>query len=458
MKQLLWLILIVFVVFPVIAQDDLADVAFEQLQVSNVRLRLSEEDGASLIFNASPAVCAPLIVDMRIDGEIIDLDAYAPPAEDNAACTMIVPFEPIIQLGHLEVDTFYKLFLNDFSTLFFLPRPNGIIMDVQFPMTWGEDNELFGFNRVDATIENVVFGISEANTITAQLSGYHSDGCITEEITSIRQDKLDSTLQYIELFRLIPEMVMCPAMLQEFDRAIDTGLSADEDTLFQIGEQFYSYDPEILTADEINRAFVMIESVDVQAVADGYEVEIFGTRNGDCGIDLRELVSETDFASFIQLFDDVPIQAVCTMDLVFYQNTFTVSTLPIIINAVAYDENGILLQANSQTSSPVNIGDENIIQSDTFIESVEVIVLESFPMQLHLVITGFQPEGCEFPVIVEQQRAENTVNVHIYREVPADVMCPMVIIPYEETVVLDGGFEFGTFTIQVNEFTVEIDL
>lgn len=458
MKKLLWLILIALVAFPVIAQDAPTDAAFDPLQVSNVRLRLSEEDGASLIFNASPAVCAPLIVDLTIDGDIIDLNVFAPPTEDNAACTMIVPFEPIIQLGDLEVDTAYKLFLNDFSTLFFLPRVGGIIMDVQFPMTWGEDNELVGFNRVDAIVDTVVFGVSESNTITAQLTGYHPDGCMSEEVQSIRQDALDSTLHHIELFRLLPEMVMCPAMLQEFDTAIDTGLVADEAALFQLGERLYSYDPETMSAEESIRITVILESVDIKAVDDGYEVEIFATRNGDCGVDLRELVSETDYASFIQIFDDIPMIAACTMDLIFYQNTFSVSTLPVIINGVAYDENGLVMQADSQTAPPSDIGVGNFMQVDTVIESVDIVVLESFPMQLHLTVRGYQPDGCDFPVIVEQQREENTVNVHVYREVPADVMCPMSLVSYEETIVLEETFEFGTFTIQVNEFTVEIEL
>lgn len=458
MKQLLWLILIAFVTFPVIAQDDPADVAFVQLQVSNVRLRLSEEDGATLIFNASPAVCTPPIVDMRIDGDIIDLNVYASPDEAMVDCIVIMPYEATIQLGDLEADTFYKLFLNDFSTLFFLPRPGGIIMDVQFPMTWGEDNELFGFNRVDAIAESVIMSISETNTITAQLLGYHPDGCISEEVQSVRQEMLDSTLYHIELFRLLPEMVMCPAMLQEFDITIDTNLSANEATLFQIGEKVYSYEPEIGAANEINRAFVMVESVDVKSVSNGYEVEIFGTRNGDCGVDLRELVSETDYASFIQIFDDIPMVAACTMDLIFYQNTFTVRTLPVIVNGVAYDENGLVMQANSQTVPSEDIGVGNFMQVDTVIESVDVIVLESFPMQLHLTVAGYQPDGCDFPVFVGQQRTENTVTVHVYREVPADVMCPMSLVPYEETIILEGGFEGGTVNIQVNEFTVEIDL
>lgn len=91
------------------------------------------------------------------------------------------------------------------------------------------------------------------------------------------------------------------------------------------------------------------------------------------------------------------------------------------------------------------------------IENVEVVVLESYPMQLQLNVTGYH-DGCEFPVQVEQRREGNTVTVEIYREMPADTVCPMIAIPYEATIALEGGFESGTYTLHVNEYVTEIDL
>jgi inhibitor of cysteine peptidase len=91
----------------------------------------------------------------------------------------------------------------------------------------------------------------------------------------------------------------------------------------------------------------------------------------------------------------------------------------------------------------------------TNISSVEVIVLESFPMQVQLHIRGEHPDGCEFPVVVEQRREGNTVTVEVYREVPIDVMCPMILRPYDDTIRLDGTFEPGHYVFQVNDFIVE---
>lgn len=88
----------------------------------------------------------------------------------------------------------------------------------------------------------------------------------------------------------------------------------------------------------------------------------------------------------------------------------------------------------------------------TVIEDVDVLILESYPMQLHLQVVGYQPDGCELPVIVEQRREGNEVFVEIYREQSAAMTCPAMIIPYEAKIPLEGGFESGTYTIHVNDF------
>ena len=93
----------------------------------------------------------------------------------------------------------------------------------------------------------------------------------------------------------------------------------------------------------------------------------------------------------------------------------------------------------------------------TVVENVDALLLESFPVQIHLHVTGYQPDGCNVPVQVIQQRDGNNVTVRIFREVPADVMCPMNIVPYDETIPL-GSFEPGTYTIDVNGVTIEVQI
>ncbi len=97
-------------------------------------------------------------------------------------------------------------------------------------------------------------------------------------------------------------------------------------------------------------------------------------------------------------------------------------------------------------------------RSPTVIEQVETLILESYPYQITLNVSGYQPDGCDLPVIVEQFRDGSTVYVDIYRELPPDVFCTMQLVPYTGTIRLEGGFESGTYQINVNGVMVEVKL
>ncbi|MEQ8676938.1 MAG: hypothetical protein RLP44_07810 [Aggregatilineales bacterium] len=89
------------------------------------------------------------------------------------------------------------------------------------------------------------------------------------------------------------------------------------------------------------------------------------------------------------------------------------------------------------------------------VETVDVAILESFPPQLTITVTGYHPDGCDYPVQVETTIDGDTITVRIFREVPADVMCPMNIVPFEETYNL-GAVDPNTYTLHVNDYTTEV--
>lgn len=105
---------------------------------------------------------------------------------------------------------------------------------------------------------------------------------------------------------------------------------------------------------------------------------------------------------------------------------------------------------------PPGASEEPTIYSATMIDSVEAMLLESYPVQIRLNVSGSQPDGCDYPVQVRQQREGNTVTVEIFRELPLGVICPMMLLPYNDTIALEGGFEIGTYTIHVNDYTLEV--
>ena len=96
------------------------------------------------------------------------------------------------------------------------------------------------------------------------------------------------------------------------------------------------------------------------------------------------------------------------------------------------------------------------------VESVEVLILESFPVQIHVVAQGTLPNGCTEidEVIVQQEGAVFDVAVTTIRE--PDQVCTEALVPFEESIPLDVlGLPAGTYTVAVNgvegSFTLDID-
>jgi hypothetical protein len=112
--------------------------------------------------------------------------------------------------------------------------------------------------------------------------------------------------------------------------------------------------------------------------------------------------------------------------------------------------------SSTSTQEPPPV--EETMRSLTVIETVDALLLESFPVQINLQVSGYQPDGCDYPVQVDQRREGGEVFVEIYREVPFGVMCPAVLRAYEGMISLEGGFEPGTYTIHVNDQVIEVTI
>ena len=96
------------------------------------------------------------------------------------------------------------------------------------------------------------------------------------------------------------------------------------------------------------------------------------------------------------------------------------------------------------------------VESLTIIEKVETQVSANVPATVTLKVSGYHPDGCKFPVQVEQTRNGYKVTVKIFRIVPKDVMCTMDLNPYNDTITLDGTFDSGIYTVDVNGTVVVV--
>lgn len=138
---------------------------------------------------------------------------------------------------------------------------------------------------------------------------------------------------------------------------------------------------------------------------------------------------------------------------------------PAVIMAFLF---GIFAFAGFQQSSAPSITTEPIqnvpmevsdgVQSLTVVEQIETAVSSSIPASITMQVRGYQPDGCTFPVQVDQTRDGNQVTVKIYRMMPKDILCSMELNPYNETITLDGTFDSGDYTIDVNGTMVKVKI
>ncbi len=120
---------------------------------------------------------------------------------------------------------------------------------------------------------------------------------------------------------------------------------------------------------------------------------------------------------------------------------------------------GLLLLSScgaSQISGPA------ITHGLAHIEGVEVFMLESFPVQVHVYIAGLLQDSCTTLDAVTQERSGNIFWIRVTTVRPTDALCADKVTPFEERVALDVyGLPAGTYRVDVHgveeTFTFTVD-
>ncbi len=95
-------------------------------------------------------------------------------------------------------------------------------------------------------------------------------------------------------------------------------------------------------------------------------------------------------------------------------------------------------------------GDDELQRGNVFIDSTEVLLLESYPVQVKLQLTGNLPTPCHhLRVIVSAPDEQNRIQVEVYSVTDPNVMCIQVLEPFDVRVSL-GDFTEGEFSVWVN--------
>ncbi len=95
-------------------------------------------------------------------------------------------------------------------------------------------------------------------------------------------------------------------------------------------------------------------------------------------------------------------------------------------------------------------GDSGMTRDLVYLDSVDLLTMESFPPQFTLALKGTLPTPChQLRVDVRPPDAQNRIMVEVYSLVKPDMICAMVLHAFEVNVPL-GSFPPGKYTLWVN--------
>ena len=138
----------------------------------------------------------------------------------------------------------------------------------------------------------------------------------------------------------------------------------------------------------------------------------------------------------------------------FRTKLFLLATLMMILVAAC-------APAAPATPSPI-VTEVPTLGSVAAVKSVDVLILESFPVQVNVVIRGDLPDaGCTTIASVEQVREGNTFRLTLITTTDPLALCAQALTPFEEVVALDVKYlPVGVYVVDVHgaEGTFELSV
>lgn len=94
--------------------------------------------------------------------------------------------------------------------------------------------------------------------------------------------------------------------------------------------------------------------------------------------------------------------------------------------------------------------DSNLTREQIFLDSSDLLTMESFPLQFLLKLKGNLPTPChQLRISVNPPDSQNTINIDIYSVVDPNTICAQVLEPFDVNYPL-GSFPTGHYILLVN--------
>ena len=261
--------------------------------------------------------------------------------------------------------------------------------------------------------------------------------------------------------KLIPLALTIPAeeLLTMDDNATLPSILAVNDHYYAINIAAIEAMPDAglppIMLTPLTRVPVMVHSLSTQAHDDGFvDVIIKGVQTQGCSDAVLSRVwtiSKTTHEYVIDVFQALPDSNACP-------DTYVAVVFEIAVKTPVERDTAGMFTVDGKTIAHTPGAEGSPMRVFHSIESVDALLMESAPVQIMLKVKGYQTDGCDMPVQTQQSREGNTVTVQIFRNLPPDMACTMMYTRYESTVKLDGGFEPGTYAIDVNGMVITVKI
>jgi hypothetical protein len=103
-------------------------------------------------------------------------------------------------------------------------------------------------------------------------------------------------------------------------------------------------------------------------------------------------------------------------------------------------------------------GDGQLQRDNLYVDSTDLLILESHPLQFRLQVLGSLPTPChQLRAVVAEPDGQNRIAVDLYALVDPNMFCVQVLEPFD--IVIDlGSFAPGRYTLWLNnELVAEFD-
>lgn len=110
-------------------------------------------------------------------------------------------------------------------------------------------------------------------------------------------------------------------------------------------------------------------------------------------------------------------------------------------------------------TEPITSTEGSVEGGSPMVENIEIRILESFPVQVHAVVSGYLPDGCTTIANAGVVNEGMTFQIQLSTQRPADAICTMALVEFEEVIPLDTiDLPAGTYEVVAGDLAVNFDL